>query len=106
MAPGERENLILYLCWSSDGHGGRLWGQDGSAGSWFQENGLLCTLTGTLRKHPGCLHYHFKAGQHPGTLELTVDPTQELVWAEVRSNRHGEAVVGALTGLLDAFGPE
>ena len=103
---GDHAGLTLYLSWSDDGHDGRLWHPDGGAGSWFIEHGFLCTLSGTLRKYPGCLHYHFKAGRHPGTLEVTVMPQQRQVWVEVRSNRSGQAVVQALSMLQEQFGPE
>lgn len=103
---GEHAGLTLYLSWSADGHGGRLWSPDGGAGSWFIEHGFLCTVSGTLRKYPGSMHYHFKAGRTAGTLELTVVATQCQVWAEVRSNRSGDAVINSLAKLLEEFGPE
>lgn len=35
------------------------------------ESGLTVTLRDTLKKYPGCRHWHAKSGRLPGTLEVT-----------------------------------
>jgi hypothetical protein len=49
--------------------------------------GLRVTLKATLAKHPGCVHWHFKRGDEPGTLEITVWPAGRRAWCSVQSGR-------------------
>jgi hypothetical protein len=49
--------------------------------------GLRVSLKATLAKYPGCVHWHFKRGDEPGTLEITVWPTGRRAWCSVQSGR-------------------
>ena len=40
----------------------------------IESAGLTVTLRGTLKSHPGCVHWHVKREREPGTLELTHFP--------------------------------
>jgi len=49
--------------------------------------GLEVALRGTLRKFPGCIHWHAKNPGQSGTLELTLWPQQRRAWITVQSGR-------------------
>lgn len=54
--------------------------------------GLTCTMRGTLAKHPGCTHWHFKQGTEKGVVEATVWPRSDGVieaWVSVQAGRSG-----------------
>lgn len=53
----------------------------------IDEIGLRVTLRGTLKKHPGCIHWHLKSGRAPGTLELTLWPERHRAWFSIQSGR-------------------
>lgn len=50
---------------------------------WSKE-GLRLTMKGTLSRHPGSVHWHYKEGDHKGTLELTRDVSERRIWAKVQ----------------------
>ena len=54
------------------------------------DEGLTIMQKGSLAKYPGCTHWHFKQGNQPGTLELTVWPATKSAWFIVRANRRAE----------------
>lgn len=49
--------------------------------------GLTLTLKSTLMRYPGCIHWHFKYGKLPGTLELTF--WQKRLWFKISAGREG-----------------
>lgn len=49
--------------------------------------GLRLTLKGTLAKYPGCIHWHFKNGRAPGTLEVTWLEQAGRLWFKVSAGR-------------------
>lgn len=42
---------------------------------------------GTLKKHPGCIHWHWRRAGEPGTLEITLWPRKGRVWLKVHPRR-------------------
>ena len=48
---------------------------------------LHLTMKTTLKKYPGCIHWHFKRGKEPGILEVTLWPADEENGAAGRSDR-------------------
>jgi hypothetical protein len=48
---------------------------------------LRTQLKGTLSSCPGCIHWHFKRGREPGTLEITLWPRRHRAWISVHANR-------------------
>jgi hypothetical protein len=52
--------------------------------------GLTTTLKTSLRKYPGCTHWHFKRGKQKGTLEMTYWPNQNKLWFTVRADRQAD----------------
>jgi hypothetical protein len=49
--------------------------------------GLIKTLKDTLKKYPGCLHWHYKQPGQNGTLEITLWPAGRRLWFKVQSRR-------------------
>ena len=47
--------------------------------------GLRVSLRTSLKKFPGCKHWHFKLGDNPGTLEVTL--WQRRIWCSMREGR-------------------
>ena len=48
---------------------------------------LLLTMKGTLKTCAGSTHWHYKRGREPGTLELTLWPTQQRLWITIQEGR-------------------
>jgi hypothetical protein len=48
---------------------------------------LFISMTGTLRSHPGSVHWHIKRRGSAGTLELTFDPNKRRLWFKIQSRR-------------------
>ena len=48
---------------------------------------LHISLRGTLKKFPGCEHWHLRNTSQSGTLELTFWPAQHRAWLTVQSGR-------------------
>lgn len=67
----------------------------------LHRQGLLLTMKGTLKSHPGCIHWHFKKGREPGTLELTLWPARRRLWIKVQSGRTAPWIDELLPPLLD-----
>jgi len=49
---------------------------------------LTLTLKSTLAKYPGCVHWHYKKGKQPGTLEITWFPRERRLWFKIARNRN------------------
>jgi hypothetical protein len=52
--------------------------------------GLQMTMAGSLAKHPGSVHWHFKKHGERGTLEITWSPRDQRLWASVQAGRRAE----------------
>jgi hypothetical protein len=57
-----------------------------------ESHGLQIMLKGTLSKHLGCVHYHYKSGKQKGTLEITLWLKEQRIWFSTRANRSAEWV--------------
>jgi hypothetical protein len=66
-----------------------------------REAGLTQMSKGSLRKYPGCVHWHYKLGDQTGTLEITFWPEGRRAWFALRPNRFG-AWMDALVPQLKA----
>lgn len=49
--------------------------------------GLEIALKGTLARYPGSVHWHFKKGKQPGTLEITWWERENRLWFKVAAGR-------------------
>jgi hypothetical protein len=50
-------------------------------------SGLWVSQRGTLKKCPGCVHWHVRNGREAGTLEVTFWPSEQRVWFTVQRGR-------------------
>lgn len=66
--------------------------------------GLMLLSRGTLRKYPGCVHWHFKKVGSTGTLEATL--WRGNLWLHVRSNRQGDWTSEAVGSILERMASE
>lgn len=53
-----------------------------------REAGLTQVSKGSLGKYPGCVHWHYKLAEQPGTLEITYWPRAKRAWFALRANRY------------------
>ena len=56
---------------------------------------LHLTMKTTLKKYPGCTHWHFKTGEESGVLEVTWWPDSEgkrpsRLWLSAHNNRQAD----------------
>jgi hypothetical protein len=58
--------------------------------------GLEVSLRGTLKKFPGCTHWHAKSPGQSGTLELTLWPQQHRVWITIQNGRTADWITEKL----------
>lgn|ERR1017187_5509185 len=65
--------------------------------------GLQVSLRGTLKKFPGCMHWHARKAGQSGTLELTLWPQQHRVWMTIQSGRAAEWITEKLPEIQDAL---
>jgi hypothetical protein len=65
--------------------------------------GLRTQLKGTLAAYPGSVHWHFKRGREPGTLEVTWWPRERRAWISVHANRGAPWVEELLPELAAAI---
>ena len=72
--------------------------------SMAEAEGLRITLRGTLAQHPGSLHWHFKRGREPGTLEVTLLQRERCIRLAVQAGRIGPWTTGAIERLAAALG--
>ncbi|HXI85085.1 MAG TPA: hypothetical protein VNL17_13445 [Verrucomicrobiae bacterium] len=49
--------------------------------------GLQASPRETLKKFPGCIHWHAKIPGQSGTLELTLWPQQHRAWISIQDGR-------------------
>jgi hypothetical protein len=52
--------------------------------------GISLQLKTTLKKYPGCIHWHYKKGKERGTLEITLWPQQHRLWFTIHEGRKAE----------------
>ena len=60
----------------------------------------LAVERGTLRKYPGCTHWHLTTPGQKGTLEVTWWPARNRLWLGTHANRRAawqDAALSALT---------
>lgn len=67
------------------------------------DTGLTVTLRGSLRKFPGCVHWHVKRGRGPGTLEITYWPQPRRAWFTIQDGRGAEWIDGQIKLLTEAI---
>ena len=65
--------------------------------------GLQVSLRGTLKKFPGCLHWHAKTAGQSGTLELTLWPQQHRAWISIQGGRTAAWITRKLPEIQDAL---
>ena len=65
--------------------------------------GLTVRLRGSLRKFPGCVHWHVKRGRQPGTLEITFWPREHRAWFTIQDGRRADWIGGQVQSLADAI---
>ncbi len=63
------------------------------------QSGLQVSLRGTLKKYPGCVHWHVKSHGEPGTLEITFWPGQHRAWFAIQNGRRAAWIEGAIERL-------
>ncbi len=63
-------------------------------------HGLQVTLKGTLRKYPGCVHWHFKRPKQLGTIEATMWPEKRRVWLSVQSRRSADWIETSIETMI------
>ena len=51
---------------------------------------LTCVMKGQTRTHPGAVHWHFKKGKEPGTLEISWWPRERRCWFTMQDGRKGD----------------
>src|SRR5437588_7619954 len=69
----------------------------------FAAVGLQVSLRGTLKKFPGCTHWHAKLPGQPGTLELTLWPQQHRAWISIQSRRAADWIADKLPEIQQAL---
>ena len=57
---------------------------------------LEITLRGTLKKFPGCMHWHARSAGRSGTVEVTFWPQSCRVWLTVQSGRTANWITARL----------
>lgn len=65
--------------------------------------GLTATVRGTLKKYPGCIHWHIQCGRESGTLEVTFWPRKRRAWFTVQSGRQAPWIEGKMKLLRQAI---
>jgi hypothetical protein len=64
-----------------------------------EQRGLQCAKKGRVSAHPGSIHWHYKRPKQSGTLELTLWPREQRLWAAVHENRRADWVDPELISL-------
>ena len=65
--------------------------------------GLQASPRETLKKFPGCIHWHAKSPGQRGTLELTLWPQQRRAWISIQSGRAAEWITEELPKMQQAL---
>jgi hypothetical protein len=63
--------------------------------------GLQVRLRGTLKKYPGCVHWHVNTQGEPETLEITFWPERQRAWFAIQSGRRAAWIEGAIERLSE-----
>ena len=66
--------------------------------------GLEVALRGSLRKFPGCIHWHARQPGRSGTLEVTLWPEQHRAWLTIQSGRAAGWIAAKLPEIRAALG--
>ena len=53
----------------------------------LKSRGLTMHSRGSVKRYPGCTHWHWRNGRHTGTLEVTLWPAKRRLWFKVQSAR-------------------
>jgi hypothetical protein len=61
--------------------------------------GLSMTLKDTLKKYPGCIHWHYQQAGQRGTLEITLWPEKRRLWFKVTAGRQADWIGEAIARL-------
>lgn len=61
--------------------------------------GLVVRLKGTLKRFPGCVHWHVRRQRDAGTLEITLCPNEHRAWFTVQDGRRADWIEEALSQL-------
>lgn len=69
----------------------------------ISDSGLDVTLRASLRKLPGCVHWHVKRGREPGTLEITFWPQERRAWFTIQDGRRAGWIDEQVGVLADAI---
>lgn len=65
--------------------------------------GLTVTLRDTLKKYPGCIHWHARSSRRPGTLEITLWPQKHRAWLTIQSGRRAEWIEAKRVAIAEAI---
>ena len=57
---------------------------------------LSITLRDSLKKFPGCTHWHAKNGRESGTLEVTLWPQKHRAWFTIQNGRSAPWIAAKL----------
>jgi GT2 family glycosyltransferase len=68
-----------------------------------KEYGLSLKLKSSLAKYPDSVHWHYKKGREPGTLEITFLKKEKRLWFSVQSKRKGPWIRSAISHLKAKF---
>jgi hypothetical protein len=66
--------------------------------------GLSVTLRGSLKKFPGCTHWHAKLGRQAGTLEITLWPQERRAWFTIQNGRAAPWISDKIRSIASAIG--
>ena len=67
------------------------------------DTGLNVTLRATLRKFPGCIHWHVKRGNESGTIEITFWPQERRAWFTIQDSRTAVWIEGGMGLIMTAL---
>lgn len=62
----------------------------GAIDSAIDELNLTVTMRDTLKKFPGCVHWHIKNGRESGTLEITYWPAEDRALFTIQEGRKAD----------------
>jgi hypothetical protein len=65
--------------------------------------GLRPALKDTLKKYPGCIHWHYQQAGQRGTLEITLWPDKRRLWFKVAARRQADWIGEAIARLKPAI---
>jgi hypothetical protein len=66
-----------------------------------ESRSLQIKLKGSISKHPGCVHYHYKKGKERGTLEITLWPKEHRIWFSIQSGRTADWIIESVKQLKE-----